>query len=67
MRKWTQQEESYLINNASQTNAEIGRVLNRSEDSVARKRSRMKLPNSTIQVPIEKVIENEKRKNDKNH
>lgn len=39
--KWTTTEESYLRDNPSQTDAEIGTVLQRTEDSVRNKRKRI--------------------------
>ncbi|MGI6124483.1 MAG: hypothetical protein ACOYIG_09940, partial [Acetivibrionales bacterium] len=53
MRKWTQKEENYLRDNASQTNADIGQFLERSEDSVARKRRRLGLVQEPLLTPIE--------------
>lgn len=62
MRKWTDKEESYLRDNPSQTNAEIGKILNRSEDAIGRKRRRLglKVPEPIISIPDE--IKKEERK-----
>ena len=53
MRKWTDKEESYLRDNPSQTNAEIGKILNRSEDAIGRKRRRLGLVQEPLLTPIE--------------
>lgn len=57
MRKWTQKEEDYLRDNPSQTNAEIGQSLQRSEDSVRNKRKRMGLENPEPEITPQAIVE----------
>lgn len=61
MRKWTQKEENYLKDNPSQTNADIGKILNRSEDAIGRKRRRLGLNQEPI-ISIPDEIKKEERK-----
>jgi len=65
MKKWTKKEENYLRDNASQTNADIGQVLERSEDSVARKRRRLGV--DTPEPIIDDVINASIKKENEKH
>lgn len=66
MKKWTQKEEDYLRSNASQTDVELGRALNRSSDSIYRKRRRLGIfqePEISPSSIVEKSLKRESEKN----
>lgn len=65
MRKWTDKEESYLRDNPSQTNAEIGKILNRSEDAIGRKRRRLGLEEPEPRA--DEIVNNSIKREDEKH
>lgn len=70
MKKWTKKEEDYLRDNTSQTNRFLAKKLKRSEDSIARKRSRLDVsykPKEVDLTPadvVEEVIIKQKKRDD---
>lgn len=66
MKKWTKKEESFLIENASQKSSELAIKLQRSEDSITRKRKRLGVPEPKEEITPQLIVERSiKKQSDK--